>query len=127
MKKAGSKSRVTDEDIRSYDNVPVAVAAEYLGVSVPTVRRALQQGKTNLGFAVAGSGSRYDYHISPGGLIKYKREGSQPMSMETCLRMLSTVMTPLQLQNQSVMQNALTDRLSRMENQLSRLEQMFDN
>ena len=59
------------EEISNYDNVPVALAAKYIGWSSPTLYRALQEGRAPFGFAVANSGS-WAYNISPGLLIRYK-------------------------------------------------------
>lgn len=63
----------TDEEILSYDNVPVDVAARYLGWPEQTVRLALREGRVNFGTAIRGRDLRYK--VSPGGLVKYKREG----------------------------------------------------
>lgn len=59
------------EEILSYDNVPVALAAKYIGWSSPTLYRALQEGRAPFGFAVESSES-WSYNISPGLLIRYK-------------------------------------------------------
>ena len=64
----------TDEEILSYDNVPVQVAADYLGYGVVSLREALQQGKAPFGYAVRSreDGGRWMPQISPGQLVAYK-------------------------------------------------------
>ena len=67
MKKA-TKRPLTDEEIMAYDNVPIDVAARYIGWSSPTIYRA------PFGFAVcSGETGTWTYNISPGLLVKYKR------------------------------------------------------
>lgn len=64
----------TDDEILSYDNVPVSVAASYLGCGVVSLREALQQERTPFGYSVRGKGegSKWTFHISPGQLVSYK-------------------------------------------------------
>lgn len=62
---------ITDEDILAQDNVPVTMAAQYLGSSTATLYEALQDERVPFGWAVQRN-SRWAYHISPGGLVKYK-------------------------------------------------------
>ena len=64
----------TDEEILGYNNVPVEVAARYIGASTATLYEALQDERAPFGFAVLRA-SNWSYNISPGGLIRYKREG----------------------------------------------------
>lgn len=61
----------SEEEIRSCDNVPVTLAAKYIGWSAPTLYRALQEGRAPFGFAVECNGS-WAYNISPGLLVRYK-------------------------------------------------------
>lgn len=63
-----------DELILAYDNVPVDVAARYLDWPEQTVRLALREGRAPFGTAVRGKALAYK--ISPGGLVRYKREGA---------------------------------------------------
>lgn len=63
----------TDAEILAYDNVPVDVAARYLDWPEQTVRLALREGRATFGIAVKDKA--LTYKISPGGLVKYKREG----------------------------------------------------
>ena len=71
MKRA-EKPRPTDEQILSYDNVPVYIAARYTGQGQSTLSFALQKGLAPFGYAVECNGS-WAYNISPGLLMKYKR------------------------------------------------------
>lgn len=64
----------TDEAILAYDNVPVDIAARYLDWPEQTVRLALREGRAPFGTAVRGK--NLTYKISPGGLVRYKREGA---------------------------------------------------
>jgi len=63
----------TDEEILSYDNVPVDVAARYLDWTEHAVRQALREGRGTIGMAIRDEG--VTYKLSPGGLVRYKREG----------------------------------------------------
>ena len=76
----------TDEEILAYDNVPVAVAARYLDWPENTVRLALREGRASFGIAVRDNG--LTYKISPGGLIRYKREGIPCFDYETICGMV---------------------------------------
>lgn len=72
----------TDEEILSYDCVPVQVAARYIGMTESSLRLALREERArHLGFAVEGD-SHMIYNISPGGLVKYKREGGTILPLE---------------------------------------------
>lgn len=62
----------TDEDILRYNNVPVDVAAKYIGWSSCNVVRALQQERAPFGMAAKTSETTWTYNISPGLLVKYK-------------------------------------------------------
>lgn len=66
----------TDEEVLTYDNVPVDVAAKYVKMSTATINTGLQQDRIPFGFAVQNPKTgTWTYNISPGGLVKYKREG----------------------------------------------------
>lgn len=65
---------VTDQDILACDNVPVELAARYLGSSTATLYEALQDERVPFGWAVQRN-SNWAYNISPGALVRYKREG----------------------------------------------------
>lgn len=79
----------TDSEVLSYDNVPVDVAAWCLDWPEQTVRLALREGRATFGVAVQGEG--LTYKISPGGLVRYKREGVPCLSYETIQSMLRQV------------------------------------
>lgn len=64
----------TDEEILKYDNVPIEVASRYLGSSTATLYEALQDERAPFGWAVRRN-AQWAYHISPGALVRYKREG----------------------------------------------------
>lgn len=68
-----------EEELRQYRNVPVEVAARYLGMSSTTIKYALQEGRAPFGFASQNpeKGS-YTYQISPERLIRYQ-SGELPM------------------------------------------------
>lgn len=75
MKRA-STTIPTDDEILAYDNVPPAVAGKYVKMSTPTMYLGLQQGRVPFGFAIENPETNtWTYNISPGGLVKYKREG----------------------------------------------------
>nr|DAG38972.1 MAG TPA: hypothetical protein [Caudoviricetes sp.] len=72
----------TDEEVLSYDNVPIAVAARYIGMPEASLRLALREERArHLGFAVQGTGHLI-YNISPGGLVRYKRQGGEIIPFE---------------------------------------------
>lgn len=63
----------TEAEIRQYSNVPVDVAARYLGSSTTTIKRALQDGRAPFGFAAKNpEKDYYSYQISPERLIRYQ-------------------------------------------------------
>ena len=72
----------TDEEILAYDCVPIPVAARYIGMTDATLRLALREERArHLGFAVEGN-RHMIYNISPGGLVRYKREGGTIIPLE---------------------------------------------
>lgn len=76
-------SRFTDSDIRTYDNVPVEVAADYLGVYPERLRMALKSGTMpHIGVAIPTSGNKTLFIISPGGLISWKN-GTTPIEIRS--------------------------------------------
>jgi len=81
----------TDEEILSYDNVPVAVAARYLDWTESAVRQALREGRANFGIPVRDKGVRFE--ISPGGLVAYKRVGAPCVDYNTIKEMVRAVVT----------------------------------
>ena len=81
----------TDAEILAYDNVPVAVAARYLDWTEATVRLALREGRASFGIAVKDDA--LTYKISPGGLVKYKREGVPCFDYDTICMMVRGAIT----------------------------------
>lgn len=78
MPRIPTSSTPTEQDIRGYNNVPLEVAAQFIGWSSATIRKALIQERAPFGMAVqtgtteSTGRSSYAYNISPGLLIKYK-------------------------------------------------------
>ena len=81
----------TDEEIQTYDNVPVDVAARYLDWTEKNVRLALREGRAP--FRVAIKDKSLTYKVAPGGLVRYKREGVPVISYETLMAMIKEVVT----------------------------------
>lgn len=81
----------SDAEILSYDNVPVDVAARYLDWPEQTVRLALREGRATFGVAIKDKA--LTYKISPGGLVKYKREGIPCFDYETILHMVKAAVS----------------------------------
>ena len=79
----------TDDEILAYDNVPVDVAARYLDWPENTVRLALREGRASFGTAIRNNG--ITHKISPGGLVRYKREGAPCMDYETIKFMMEDI------------------------------------
>lgn len=78
MSRKSTSQTPTDEEIMSYNNVPVEIAAKYIGWSSCNVAYALQQERAPFGCA-AQTGENpetgwptYTYNISPGLLVGYK-------------------------------------------------------
>jgi len=64
----------TEAEILAYNNVPLELAAAYIGISAIKVRDGLKQGRAPYGYAVKSEeSSTWTYHISPGALVKYKK------------------------------------------------------
>ena len=62
-----------EEEILRQDNVPVEMAARFIGWSAPTLYYALQEQRAPFGIAVRSPKGGWTYNISPGLLVKYKR------------------------------------------------------
>lgn len=79
MSRKASAATPTEEEILSYTNVPLEVAAKYIGWSSCNIATALQQERAPYGHAAQTGVSRdtgyptYTYNISPGLLVAYKR------------------------------------------------------
>lgn len=73
MPAKSSKLPPTDEEILSFANVPVDMAARYIGWSNTTIYYALQEERAPFGFAAQNPKTKsWTYNISPGLLVKYK-------------------------------------------------------
>lgn len=59
------------ESVLAYDNVPVDIAAKYLGVGPMFIRCGLRERILPFGTALKRE-NRYTYQISPGRLVDYK-------------------------------------------------------
>jgi len=94
MKKAENRPEITDEEILGYDNVPVAIAAAYIGMGKTSLRYALQDGRCPFGFSAErenpnrNAGASYAYNISPGMLVAYKKGDLQCMRESDVVRIL---------------------------------------
>ena len=70
---------ITDADILAYDNVPVPIAAQYIGWNANKLYYALQDHQAPFGFVAErestarACGASWTYNISPGLLVAYKR------------------------------------------------------
>ena len=73
MAKLADDRTPTDAEILQYKNVPVDVAARYIGWSSVTITNALKQERAPFGFASQNPNTgSFSYKISPGLLVKYK-------------------------------------------------------
>ena len=77
----------TDQEIMSYNNVPVDVAAKYIGWSSCNVYRALQQERAPFGMAAQTSETAWTYNISPGLLVKYKNGELQAYRLNEVIKL----------------------------------------
>lgn len=63
----------TEEAILAYNNVPIELAAKFIGWSDITIRYALQEERAPFGMAAQNPKTgTWSYNISPGLLLKYK-------------------------------------------------------
>lgn len=77
MARKSSVGTPTEQEILGYNNVPLNVAAKFIGWSSSTITKALIQERAPFGVAAqtgVGKSGRpnYTYNISPGLLVKYK-------------------------------------------------------
>lgn len=77
----------SDQDILNYNNVPVDVAAKYIGWSSCNVVRALQQERAPFGMAAQTSATTWTYNISPGLLVKYKNGELQAYRLNEVIKL----------------------------------------
>ena len=77
--KTRERGPITDADILAYDNVPVPIAAQYIGWNANKLYYALQDHQVPFGFvaeresSARACGASWTYNISPGLLVAYKR------------------------------------------------------
>ncbi len=62
---------MTNEEILRFRNVPIRVAAEYLGVTQKYIRFGIIQGTLPIGSYVQVGENRREYHVCPKALIAY--------------------------------------------------------
>ena len=68
---------MNEKDILLYDNVPIKIAAQYLGVSQQYIRIGLQRQRLPFGSAVqVGGTNTWTYQISPGAIVNWKNGNS---------------------------------------------------
>lgn len=83
----------TDEEILSYNNVPVSVAAKYIGWSTCNIYWALQQERAPFGMATQTGVNKktglpnWTYNISPGLLVKYKNGEIQAYKLNEVIKL----------------------------------------
>lgn len=80
----------TDQEILAYNNVPVELAAKYIGWSSCNVCYALQQERAPYGTAARTGESSWTYNISPGLLIAYKRGELEAWKLGGLVKVLGT-------------------------------------
>lgn len=61
-----------EKEILKYDNVPVKVAAKYLGVGEQFIRIQMQRDIISIGCVKTNPQGKHQYYISPAKLISYK-------------------------------------------------------
>lgn len=92
MPRISNSTTPTEQDILKYNNVPVEVAAQFIGWSSCTLTKALIQERAPFGLAVqtgtlpSGRPS-YAYNISPGLLVKYKNGELQAWRLNEVLKL----------------------------------------
>ncbi len=64
---------VTEAEILKCDNVPVEMAAAYLGKTPEFLRCAMKSQRCPFGVGVKMPGGQWSYSVSPGMLIAYKK------------------------------------------------------
>lgn len=85
--------QISDDEIMRYSNVPVSVAARYVGCSSCTLHYALQDGRAPFGFASCHENDDaktvWTYNISPGLLVAYKRGTMECVKMQDLVKLLT--------------------------------------
>lgn len=95
MSKKTTAQTPTDEEILSYNSVPLEVAAKYIGWSSCNIAFALQQERAPFGVAVqTGENDEtgrptWSYNISPGQLKAYKRGELEAWKLSSLMKVLA--------------------------------------
>ena len=88
--KRSTAARPTEAEIRSYENVPVHIAAKFIGTSSKTLYEGLQYQLCPFGWAVqnkeAGS---WRYLIPPERLIRYQNGEMADYKLDQIIRLAS--------------------------------------
>lgn len=80
-----------DKEILSYTNVPVSVAASYLGISQQAVRDGLSQKTAPYGFAIQNQETgTWTFHISPGLLVNYQNGVLNGLNVTNAVEIVAT-------------------------------------
>ncbi len=87
------KVKITDEEILSMKEVPVKIAADYLGMTYPMLTWKLQQGE--LPFGIAKKNREWSYHISPQALVRYKNGESDSNILQAIHNQLKDIQEQL--------------------------------
>lgn len=91
MAKTKSDQTPKDEEILSYTNVPVSVAAAYLGISSQTVRDGLSQRIAPYGYAIQNQQTgTWTFHISPGALVNYQNGVLNGLNLTNAIEIMAT-------------------------------------
>lgn len=90
MPRRATAQTPTDEDILAYNNVPVELAAKYIGWSSCNVCYALQQERAPFGMAAQTSECTWTYNISPGALIGYKHGKLEAWKLGGLMKVIRT-------------------------------------
>lgn len=95
MPRKATSRTPTDEEIKSYTNVPVNVAAKYIGWSTVSINYALQQERAPFGVAVKTGEDQetgrttWAYNISPGLLVAYKKGEMEAWKLSGLVKVLA--------------------------------------
>lgn len=98
MKKREEALLPARTELLSFRNVPVSVAAVYLGVRQIDLKRALRDRRVTFGWASqAGETGQWEYHISPGGLVSYQERGARAFDLPLMRSLLEEAVEHLEL------------------------------
>ncbi len=84
----------TDEVILRYANVPLNLAAKYIGWSNTTIRYALQEERAPFGIAARNPNTdTWAYNISPEALVKYKHGELEHYRLNDLVKCITNAVT----------------------------------